>query len=49
MGARPVGTAAKTGEKASILDGKGDFCGQKGGKMGGLQLLIGKYAENASD
>jgi hypothetical protein len=30
------------------LDEKSDFLGQKVGKMGGLQLLIGKYAENAS-
>jgi hypothetical protein len=35
---------AKTGEKASFLDEKGAFSGQKAGKMDGLQLLIGKYA-----
>jgi hypothetical protein len=40
--------AAKTDEKASVLDEKCDFWGQKVGKMGGLQLLIGKYAKNAS-
>jgi hypothetical protein len=40
--ARWVEAAAKTGEKASFLDEKGTVSGQKVGKMGGLQLLIGK-------
>jgi hypothetical protein len=31
------------------LDVNGAVSGQKVGKMGGLQLLIGKYAENASN
>jgi hypothetical protein len=43
-----VEMAAKTGEKASILEVNGAFSGQKVGKMGGLQLLIGKYDENVS-
>ncbi|MGD0830816.1 MAG: hypothetical protein ABR907_07725 [Terracidiphilus sp.] len=40
--------SAKTDEKTSFFDGNGADSGQKGGKMGGSQLLIGKYAENAS-
>jgi hypothetical protein len=37
-----VEAAAKTDEKASILDEYIVFWGQKVGKMGSLQLLIGK-------
>jgi hypothetical protein len=39
---RSVESAGKTCEKTRVLDGKGVFGGQKAGKMGGLQLLIGK-------
>ncbi|MGD0830743.1 MAG: hypothetical protein ABR907_07360 [Terracidiphilus sp.] len=39
---------AKTGKKASILCEKGGFLGQKRGKMGGLQLLIGNGGEIAN-
>ncbi|MGD0832393.1 MAG: hypothetical protein ABR907_15775 [Terracidiphilus sp.] len=39
---------AKTGERARVLDENGAVSGQKVGKMGGLQLLNGKYEENAS-
>jgi hypothetical protein len=39
----------KTDEKARVLDENDAFSSQKVGKTGGLQLLIGKYAENASN
>jgi hypothetical protein len=42
--ARSIDAAAQSGEKASFLDENGAVSGQKGGKMGGLQLLNGKHA-----